>query len=102
MRLSGPAHGGASGERRAVDLTNLVEEALNLADHGARAQDQNFNIALERDLDHNAQTIDQCLPDLPDGARIGLDTAPSQGARSGKARPSRMGCAWPNLACTRT
>ena len=41
---------GASGERREVDLNALVEEALNLAYHGARAQDQNFNITLERDL----------------------------------------------------
>ena len=40
---------GASGERRAVDLNDLVEEALNLAYHGARAQDQSFNITLERD-----------------------------------------------------
>jgi PAS domain S-box-containing protein len=39
---------GVSGERREVDLNNLVEEALNLAYHGARAQDQNFNITLER------------------------------------------------------
>ena len=40
---------GASGERRAVDLNDLVEEALNLSYHGARAQDQSFNITLERD-----------------------------------------------------
>ena len=39
---------GTSGERREVDLNGLVEEALNLAYHGARAQDQNFNITLER------------------------------------------------------
>ena len=42
---------GGTGERREVGLNNLVEEALNLAYHGARAQDQNFNITLERDLD---------------------------------------------------
>ncbi len=42
---------GASGERRSVDLNALVEDALNLAYHGARAQDQNFNITLERDFD---------------------------------------------------
>src|SRR5580704_16625995 len=42
---------GGSGERRAVDLNGLVEEALNLAYHGARAQDQSFNTTLERDLD---------------------------------------------------
>src|SRR5436190_16693443 len=41
---------GATGERRSVDLNALVEEALNLAYHGARAQDQNFNITLERDF----------------------------------------------------
>ena len=41
----------ASGERREVDLNALVEEALNLAYHGARAQDANFSITLERDLD---------------------------------------------------
>jgi signal transduction histidine kinase len=42
---------GVSGERRAVDLNALIEEALNLAYHGARAQDASFNITLERDLD---------------------------------------------------
>ena len=40
---------GVSGDRRSVDLNNLIDEALNLAYHGARAQDQSFNIALERD-----------------------------------------------------
>jgi signal transduction histidine kinase len=42
---------GVSGERRVVDLNALVEEALNLAYHGARAQDASFNITLERDFD---------------------------------------------------
>ena len=41
---------GSSGERRSVDLNTLVDEALNLAYHGARAQDQSFNIALQRDF----------------------------------------------------
>jgi two-component system NtrC family sensor kinase len=41
---------GGTGERREVELNGLVEEALNLAYHGARAQDQNFNITLERDF----------------------------------------------------
>jgi PAS domain S-box-containing protein len=40
---------GSSGERRTVDLNGLIEEALNLAYHGGRAQDQGFNIALDRD-----------------------------------------------------
>ncbi len=41
---------GESGERRRVDLNGLVEDALNLAYHGARAQDQSFNISLESDF----------------------------------------------------
>jgi two-component system, NtrC family, sensor kinase len=41
---------GSSGERRVVDLNALIDEALNLAYHGARAQDQSFNITLERDF----------------------------------------------------
>src|SRR5207245_9546156 len=41
---------GSSGERRNVDLNGLIEEALNLAYHGARAQDASFNITLERDF----------------------------------------------------
>jgi signal transduction histidine kinase len=40
-----------------VDLNTLVDEALNLAYHGARAQDQNFNITLERDFDEGVRPI---------------------------------------------
>src|SRR5437763_6585911 len=49
---------GATSERRTVDLNNLVEEALNLAYHGARAQDQNFNITLEREYEKDLAEID--------------------------------------------
>ena len=49
---------GASGERREVDLNGLVEEALNLAYHGARAQDATFNITLERDFDRAITPIE--------------------------------------------
>ena len=41
---------GSSGERRMVDLNALIDEALNLAYHGARAQDHSFNITLYRDF----------------------------------------------------
>jgi GAF domain-containing protein len=40
-----------AGERRAVDINALVEESLNLAYHGARAEKQGFNITLERSFD---------------------------------------------------
>jgi two-component system, NtrC family, sensor kinase len=49
---------GVSGERREVDLNLLVEEALNLAYHGARAQDQSFNITLERDFAGSLKPIE--------------------------------------------
>ena len=39
---------GGGSELQSVDLNALVEETLNLAYHGARAQDQNFNIVLEK------------------------------------------------------
>jgi signal transduction histidine kinase/dihydroneopterin aldolase len=55
---------GSSGDRREVDLNELVEEALNLAYHGARAQDQDFNITLERDFDHNLGPIEIVPQDL--------------------------------------
>jgi signal transduction histidine kinase len=41
---------GSSGERHTVDFNALIDEALNLAYHGARAQDQSFNITLECDF----------------------------------------------------
>jgi GAF domain-containing protein len=49
---------GVTSERRKVDLNDLIEEALNLAYHGARAQDQNFNITLERDYEKDLAEID--------------------------------------------
>jgi signal transduction histidine kinase len=49
---------GSSEERQPTDLNALAEEALNLAYHGARAQDPNFDIALERDLDSNLAPVD--------------------------------------------
>jgi two-component system NtrC family sensor kinase len=41
---------GTSGERQPADINALVEESLNLAYHGARAQDQSFNVTLEREF----------------------------------------------------
>jgi GAF domain-containing protein/anti-sigma regulatory factor (Ser/Thr protein kinase) len=50
-----------SGEHRLVDINALVEEAVNLAYHGARAEKQGFNIELERSLDPAAGQVD-CFP----------------------------------------
>src|SRR4029079_8933135 len=55
---------GTSGERQKVDLNALVEESLNLAYHGARAQDHNFNIALERDFAADLAPIEWVPQDI--------------------------------------
>ena len=47
-----------SGEHRPVDINALVDESLNLAYHGARAEKQGFNIALERSFDPAAGEVD--------------------------------------------
>jgi GAF domain-containing protein len=47
-----------SGEHRPVDVNALVEESLNLAYHGARAEKQDFNITLERSFDPAAGEVD--------------------------------------------
>jgi signal transduction histidine kinase len=55
---------GGSGEWQSVDLNGLIEETLNLAYHGARAQDQSFNITMERDFDRDLAPIDVVPQDL--------------------------------------
>jgi GAF domain-containing protein len=47
-----------SGEHRVVDINALVEESLNLAYHGARAEKQGFNITLQRSFDPAAGQAD--------------------------------------------
>ena len=47
-----------SGEHRPVNVNALVEESLNLAYHGARAEKQGFKITLERSFDPAAGEID--------------------------------------------
>ena len=47
-----------SGEHRLVDVNALVEESLNLAYHGARAEKQGFKINMERSFDPAAGQVD--------------------------------------------
>jgi signal transduction histidine kinase len=47
-----------SGERRSVDINVIVEDSLNLAYHGARAENQEFRIKLDRSLDPAAGKAD--------------------------------------------
>jgi signal transduction histidine kinase len=47
-----------SGEHRPVDLNALVDESVNLAYHGARAEKQGFSITLQRSFDPAAGEVD--------------------------------------------
>jgi signal transduction histidine kinase len=53
-----------SGEHRLVDVNAIVEESLNLAYHGARAEKQNFNITLQRSFDPTAGEADLFPQDI--------------------------------------
>ena len=53
-----------SGEHRVVDINALVEESLNLAYHGARAEKQGFNVTLERSFDPTAGQADVFPQDI--------------------------------------
>jgi two-component system NtrC family sensor kinase len=47
-----------SGDHRPADVNALVEESLNLAYHGARAEKPQFNVTLKRDFDPDAGMIE--------------------------------------------
>jgi GAF domain-containing protein len=47
-----------SGEHRLADVNALVDESLNLAYHGARAEKPQFNVTLNRDFDPDAGMIE--------------------------------------------
>ncbi|MDA9442504.1 ATPase [Bradyrhizobium sp. CCBAU 51745] len=47
-----------SGEHRPADINAILEESLNLAYHGARAEKSNFNVTLKRDFDPAAGMVD--------------------------------------------
>jgi GAF domain-containing protein/nitrogen-specific signal transduction histidine kinase len=83
---------GASGERRTVDINALTDEALNLAYHGARAQDQSFNITLERDfgdgiapIEVNPQDITRVLLNLFSNGFYAANKRARNGAAAGFA-----------------
>ena len=52
------------GDWQSVDLNALVEELLTLAYHGARAQDQDFNITLERKYGADVASVELVPQDM--------------------------------------
>ena len=53
-----------SGEHRRIDINALVEESLNLAWHGARAEKQSFEIILKQSFDPSAGEADVFPQDI--------------------------------------
>ena len=53
-----------SGEHRVIDINGLVEESLNLAWHGARAETQGFEIKLRHSFDPSAGEADVFPQDI--------------------------------------
>jgi two-component system NtrC family sensor kinase len=47
-----------SGDHRPADINALIDESLNLAYHGARAEKPDFNVTLQRDFDASAGTVE--------------------------------------------
>jgi len=53
-----------SGDHRPADVNALIDESLNLAYHGARAERPNFNVTLQRDFDPSAGTVEVFPQDI--------------------------------------
>jgi len=75
-----------SGEHRLVDINALVDESLNLAYHGARAEKQGFTITLERSFDPAAGEVD-LFPQEITRVLLNLISKASMQQRSVKPKP---------------
>jgi signal transduction histidine kinase len=47
----------SAGERQATELNTLVDEYVNLAYHGIRAKDSNFNVTIEKEYDKRIDAV---------------------------------------------
>jgi signal transduction histidine kinase len=55
---------GTSGEKTLTDINDLLEQYVNLAYHGMRAQNKEFNISIEKDYDKTLEKINVIPQDL--------------------------------------
>ena len=74
-----------SGERTRVNVNAMVEEALNLAYHGARAEKPGFNVTIEKSLDSQAGVVDLYLQEI---TRVLLNLISNGFYATAKARQS--------------
>ncbi|MCP3398053.1 ATP-binding protein [Bradyrhizobium sp. CCGB20] len=83
-----------SGEHRPSDINAIVEESLNLAYHGARAERPAFNVTLERDFDPAAGMVDIYPQEI---TRVLLNLISNGFYASGKRKESAAGGFEPTL-----
>jgi len=55
---------GKAGQREPTDINAMLEEDINLAYHGMRAQDSGFNIKIEKDMDQSVGKLDIVPQDI--------------------------------------
>jgi signal transduction histidine kinase len=55
---------GTSGEKALTDINDLLDQDVNLAYHGMRAQNKEFNISIEKDYDKTLEKINVIPQDL--------------------------------------
>ncbi|MGA9292041.1 MAG: two-component regulator propeller domain-containing protein, partial [Ignavibacteriaceae bacterium] len=55
---------GSSGEKTLTDINSLLDEYVNLAYHGMRAKDKEFNIKIEKDYDKTLKKINVVPQDI--------------------------------------
>ena len=55
---------GTSGEKTLTDINELLDQYVNLAYHGLRAQNKEFNISIEKDYDNSIEKINVVPQDI--------------------------------------
>jgi signal transduction histidine kinase len=55
---------GTSGEKTLTDINDLLDQYVNLAYHGMRAQNKDFNITIEKDYDGSLEKINVVPQDI--------------------------------------
>ena len=55
---------GTSGEKTLTDINDLLDQYVNLAYHGMRAQNKEFNITIEKDYDESLEKINVIPQDI--------------------------------------
>jgi len=86
-----------SGEHRLTDINAIVEESLNLAYHGARAEKPGFNITLKRNLDPAAGLVDAYPQEM---TRVFLNLISNGFYAAAKRKEEEDGSFEPSLSAT--